>query len=363
MSEITSLLKKAVELEASDVHIKIDRRPFLRVHGMLQEDDSEPLHQEKLLKIIDEIIPEYLKKRFQQTREIDFSYAEGKDMRFRVNVFYTHGQPALAMRHVKTQIPTFQELHLPDLFGEIALSQRGVVVMTGTTGSGKSTTLAAMINHINMTERRRIITIEDPIEYLFEDIKSVISQREVGFDTAGFKTALKHVMRQDPDVIMVGEMRDAESFMAALTAAETGHLVLTTLHSGTANQAVNRILDFYPPEEQEQIRMALAGNLRAAICQRLIPSLDGAVVPAVEIMINTPTVRKLIEKNKLDVLSAAIETGTDEGMQTFNQAIYKWIKGGQITEEEGMRLATNPETLRMNLKGIFLDESRRILGE
>jgi pilus retraction protein PilT len=207
-----------------------------------------------------------------------------------------------------------------------------------------------------------MITLEDPIEYIFEDKQSVIEQREVGLDTLSFERALVHVMRQDPDVIMIGEMRDSQSFMAALAAADTGHLVITTVHTTTAYSAIGRILDFFPAHERDQIRRQIATTLCAIVCQRLVPSIAGGVVPAVEIMINSPTVRKFIEQNLLDKLAAAIETGTDEGMQTFNQALYKLVKAKVITEEEALNKATNPEALKMNFRGIFLDESRRILA-
>jgi pilus retraction protein PilT len=220
-----------------------------------------------------------------------------------------------------------------------------------------------MIHCINTTRRDRIITIEDPVEYIFKDIQSVITQREVGLDTPSFHSALKHVMRQDPDVIMIGEMRDQISLSVALSASETGHVVLTTLHSTTAAQAIHRILSFFPSEEREQVRLAVAANLAAILCQRLIPAIRGGVLPAVEIMLNTPTVHKLLLENKVEVLQAAIETGQEDGMQTFNQALYKMIKSGQITEKEGLAQSPSPEALKMNLQGIFLDEGHRILGE
>ena len=273
------------------------------------------------------------------------------------------GVPAVAMRHVKTAIPTFEELRLPSQIASFAHVPRGIILLAGTTGSGKSTTLASIIGEINRTQCRRIITIEDPVEYLFKDDKSIITQREVGLDTLAFDEALKHLMRQDPDVILIGEMRDMTSIRTALLASETGHLVLSTLHAGTADMAVPRMLDVFPAEEQDQIRMSLAGNLYGVVCQRLIKDVEDQAVPAVEIMINTPTVRKLLVKNQLDLLSAAVETGTDDGMQNFNQSIYELIKSGTITESEGMRFATNPESLRMNLQGIFLDEGRRILAQ
>jgi pilus retraction protein PilT len=219
-----------------------------------------------------------------------------------------------------------------------------------------------MIDYINHLERQRIITIEDPVEYLFRDHLSLITQREVGIDTQSFHAALVHIMRQDPDIIVIGEMRDETSFKTALDAAETGHLVFSTMHSGNAAVAVQRILQFFPTNEWEQARLALAGNLHAIICQRLLRGAQGGLFPAVELLINTSTVRKLIEKDRLDVISAAIETGVDDGMLTFNQSIYKLIKNGQVTEQEGMLHATNPAALRMNLQGIFLDEGKRILA-
>jgi twitching motility protein PilT len=263
---------------------------------------------------------------------------------------------------VKAHAPSFDELHLPEQLGEIASAERGIILVSGSTGCGKSSTLAAMIDHINQHEKCHIITLEDPIEYVFEDKQSVIEQREVGLDTLSFERALVHVMRQDPDVIMIGEMRDSQSFMAALAAADTGHLVLTTLHTTTAYSAIGRILDFFPAHERDQIRRQLAANLQAVICQRLVPAIAGSVVPAVEIMVNTPTVRKLLDENRLDTLFAAIETGGEDGMQTFNQSLYKLVKAEMITEENALARATNPDSLKMNFRGIFLDESRRILS-
>ena len=266
------------------------------------------------------------------------------------------------MRYVKTKVPSFKELNLPEQLGSIAKAERGIILVTGPTGCGKSSTLAAMVQYINENEKCHIITLEDPIEYIFEDKQSIIEQREIGLDTLSFERALVHVMRQDPDVIMIGEMRDSQSFMAALAAADTGHLVITTLHTTTASSAIGRTLDFFPAHERDQIRRQIASNLRAVVCQRLVPSIAGSVVPAVEIMINSPTVRKFLEQNLLDKLAAAIETSTDGGMQTFNQALFNLVKAKAITEEEALNKATNPEALKMNFRGIFLDESRRILA-
>ena len=362
MSIIKPLLEKAVAQDASDVHIKPHRVPCYRVHGTLVESGFEDVTPEHMTEIVRDIMPGYLVETYSSTHEADFSLQEEGVGRFRVNVFVSQGIPTIAMRYVKGTIPTFEKLRLPPQMKALANAERGIILLAGTTGSGKSTTMAALIGEMNRTQRNRIITIEDPVEYLFDDDQCVITQREIGLDTLSFENALKHILRQDPDVIFIGEMRDQNSIRTALLAAETGHLVLSTLHAGTCSQAVPRILDVFPDAEHDQIRMAIAGNLHAVICQRLVPDIQDSVIPAVEILLNTPTVRKLLEKNQLDVIAAAIETAGEDGIQTFNQSIYKHIKAGLITEKEGMRYATNPESLRMNLQGIFLDEGKRILG-
>ena len=362
MSILRELLQKAVSLEASDVHIKPRQTPFFRAHARLVESGFDVLSEKDIEQIVIDIMPAHLREPFRIGHEADFSHHEEGVGRFRTNVFLAQSAPTIAMRYVKSQIPTVEQLRLPIHLKELARVERGIILLSGTTGSGKSTTLAAIIGEINRTERSRVITIEDPVEYFFDDDQSLITQREVGLDTLGFHEALTRVMRQDPDVILIGEMRDRESIRTAMLAAETGHLVLSTVHSANASIAVPRILDMFPPDEREQMRMAIAENFHAIICQRLMPDVYGGVVPAVEIMINTSTVRKLIERNQLDVLSAAIETGKEDGMQSFNQSIYQLIKAGTITEAEGLRFATNPESLRMNLRGIFLDEGKRILA-
>lgn len=362
MSILRDLLKNAVELGASDIHIKTNRPAFFRINGTLRECEFEALDEAGMHELIGDIIPLHLTDSYAREHETDFSHYEEGAGRFRVNVFNAQGMPTIAMRHVKDRIPTFSTLRLPAQLSNMASVHRGIILLAGTTGSGKSTTLAAIIGEINRTQQRRIITVEDPIEYVFEDDQSVITQREVGIDTLSFENSLKHMMRQDPDVILIGEMRDTTSIRTAFLAAETGHLVLSTIHAGTADLAVPRMIDVFPSHEQTNVRMAIAANLHSIICQRLVPDVDGGVIPAVEILINTSTVRKLLEQGRLDTLSAAIQTGKEDGMQSFNQSIYEHIKEGLITETEGMRAATNPESLKMNLQGIFLDEGSRILG-
>jgi twitching motility protein PilT len=363
MEYLHSLLKFAVNMGASDVHIKPGHHATIRVAGELFPVQVDPPSREQVQELVRYILPKHLESRLEREKEVDFSYRHEALGRFRVNVYNQRGELALALRYVKAHIPSFAELHLPEeLMVKIAAAERGIVLVSGATGCGKSSTLATLIEHINQHEKCHIITLEDPIEFIFEDKQSVIEQREVGLDTLSFERALAHVMRQDPDVIMIGEMRDSQSFMAALAAADTGHLVLTTLHTTTAYAAIGRILDFFPAHERDQIRRQLATNLHAVICQRLVPAIAGGVVPAVEIMMNTPTVRKLIEDNRLDKLFAAIETGTEDGMQTFNQSLYNLVKAKMVTEEQALARATNPEALKMNFRGIFLDESRRILA-
>jgi len=355
------ILQTAIDGGASDAHIKTGTPVVFRINRRLVAIEAPTPTPEWMSKVVATIVPPHLKKRLEEDHEVDFSYFVPALGRFRTNLFQQRGEYCLSMRHVKTRIPTFEELGLLESLKQTAESPRGIVLLSGATGCGKSTTLAAMVEHINATVKKHIITLEDPIEFIFEDNQSVIEQREVGLDTLSFEYGLKHILRQDPDIIMIGEMRDAISFSAAMSAADTGHLVLSTLHTANAAQAIGRIMDFFKPDERDQVRRQLAATWQAVVCQRLVNAINGGITPALEIMINTATVRKLIEENRLEKLPAAIETGVEEGMQNFNQALYNLVKERKITEKEALAKATNPQALEMNFKGIFLDEARRIL--
>jgi twitching motility protein PilT len=362
MEMFQRILKTAVEGGASDVHLKIGTPVVFRINRQLIAIECPYPTQEWLNSIVQQITPSHLNSKLEEQREIDFSYFLPGTGRFRTNLFQQRGQWCLAMRFVKTMVPSFEELGLLPQLKKIAEAPRGIVLVSGSTGCGKSTTLAAMVEHINANFKKHLITLEDPIEYVFEDNQSVIEQREVGLDTLSFNHALMHVLRQDPDIIMIGEMRDSISFTAAMSAADTGHLVLSTLHTTNASQSISRILDFFKAEEREQIRRQLSGCLQAVICQRMVTNVSGSMVPAMEILINTPTIKKLIEENRLDKLAVAIETGTEDGMLNFNQSLFQLVKDGRISQKEALAKATNPQALEMNFKGIFLDEGRRILG-
>ncbi len=356
------ILNTAIEGGASDVHIKIGHAVIFRINRQLIAIECPFPTSEWMNKIVRAIVPPHALTRLEEEREVDFSFYEPGVGRFRTNLFQQKGEFCLAMRYVKTKVPSFEELGLLPVLRKIAESPRGIVLLSGSTGCGKSTTLAAMIEHINAGFKKHIVTLEDPIEFVFEDNQSIVEQREVGLDTLSFEHGLKHILRQDPDIIMVGEMRDSGSFSAAMSAADTGHLVLSTLHTTTASQSITRILDFFKADEREQIRRQLAGTLQAVICQRMVNTLNGSLTPALEIMINTSTVKKLIEENRLDKLALAIEMGTDDAMQNFNQALFQLVKDRKVSEKEALAKASNPQALEMNFKGIFLDEGRRILG-
>ncbi len=356
------ILHAAVESHASDIHLKVGHPVAVRINRQLLAVDAPEPTDEWLEKVLGHVVPKHLKPSLEKERETDFSYYVQGVGRFRTNVFQHGGKWAMALRHVKSQVPNFDQLGLVPLCKDLAESPRGIILLAGTTGSGKSTTLAAMIEHVNENFKRHIITLEDPIEYVFEDNQSIVEQREIGLDTESFARGLKSVLRQDPDIIMIGEMRDSISFQAAISAADTGHLVLSTLHTTNAATSVGRILDFFQPDERDTIRRQLSTTLRAVICQRMVPTVDGKVTPAQEVMLNSPVVRKMIEENRLEKLAAAIETGRDDGMQSFNQALYDLVKVNKVTREAALEKATNAQALEMMFQGIFLSSGSRILG-
>ena len=360
--EIEELLKTMVEKDASDLHIKVGSPPVFRVDNVLTQM-GEKVTNEDTKNMLRRILDDRRREIFEEKGDLDTSYSLSGVGRFRVNVYYQRGSIGIAIRRVKTDILSFEELHLPPILKEIALIPRGLVLVCGTAGSGKSTTLASMIKYINENRKSHIVTIEDPIEFLFQDKNSIITQREIGIDTESFYTALRHVIRQDPDVIMIGELRDEETFHIAINAAETGHLVLSSLHAIDSSQVINRILDFFPPEEHYQIRSQLALNLKASIVQRLCRKKGGGLIPAVEVMKVNLTVSRLIKENKIDRIPQAIQSGKEDGMQTFNHSLIGLIKSGFITLEEGMAKSSQPELLEMAMKGIVLDEEKQILGE
>lgn len=356
--ELIEILQMGVMGEASDWHIIEGRNVSLRVGGTLAEVDFLVTRT-----FMEELMTDIMSKEkileFRDNRDADFSFEEPNVGRFRANMHQERGRLALTLRHVKDQIPPRDELGLPAIIHDLTHTPRGIIFVTGITGSGKSTTLACMVEHMNATQQRHIITVEDPIEYSFDDRNCVIEQREIGIDTVSFPSALRHVLRQDPDVIVIGEMRDRVTFETALTAAETGHLVLTTLHTMDASQSIIRILDMYAENEREVVRKSLAGHLKAIICQRLLPCAGSDKrVPACEVMINTPIISKLISENRIDKLSSAINASADDGMLSFDRSIYELIQAKQVSKEDGMDYATNPEALQMNLRGIFLNADK-----
>ncbi|WP_050727411.1 type IV pilus twitching motility protein PilT [Vulgatibacter incomptus] len=354
--ELNEILTVALRGGASDIHLKSGLPPIFRVDGRLMPvKDARRLPPEEIARMAFSIMNEYQRERFKQTNECDLAYGVPGLGRFRVNVFQQRGTVGVVFRVIPFRIQSIEQLMLPPILGKIALEPRGLILVTGTTGSGKSTTLAAMIDHINNVESDHIMTIEDPIEFLLRDKNSIINQREVGVDTISFGQALKSALRQDPDVILVGEMRDLETIETSLTASETGHLVMSTLHTVDATETINRIISVFPPYQQKQVRLQLASVLRAVISQRLVPRADGkGRVAAVEVMICTARVRELIEdKDRTKEIADAIAQGhLSYGMQTFDQSLMSLLKAKLITYEEALRQATNPDDFALRLSGI-----------
>ncbi len=354
--EINDLLKLAVTQSASDLHIKVGSPPILRIAGELTPLVSENrITQQDAMKIAFTVMSPGQREIFKKKNEIDLAYSVPGLGRFRCNIFLQRGTIGIVFRIIPIKIPSFEELNLPDVLKKIAMEERGLVLVTGTTGSGKSTTLAAMIDYINSNRTCNVITIEDPIEYLHRDKKSIVNQREIGSDTESFGKALRSALRQDPDVILVGEMRDFETIQTALVAAETGHLVFSTLHTIDATETVNRIIAVFPPYQHKQVRIQLASVIKGIISMRLIPRADGkGRVPAVEVLVATATIRDCImDPDKTKLIPDVIAQGKIHyGMQTFDQSLFDLFKSGLVTYEEAMRRATNPDDFALKVKGV-----------
>jgi len=346
-----SLLKEMKEIGASDLHIVPGVSPVFRVNGELRLSENEKITPERSKSLIYSLMTEGQREKFEKYREMDFSFGISGIGRFRINVHYQRRSVACAIRLIPYNIPSLSDLNLPPILADLALKEKGLILVTGPTGCGKSTTLAAMVEIINEKRACHIITIEDPIEYLHSHKRSVVEQREVGEDTLSFASALKYALREDPDVILIGEMRDLETIATAITAAETGHLILATLHTPDAPQAIDRVIDVFPPYQQPQVRTQLSSSLQAIISQRLLPRRDGkGRIPAVELLITTSAVSNLIRSDKIYQLYTTMETGSKFGMQTMDQALRDLVKGGQISLSVALRAARDPKNLRESLR-------------
>ncbi|MCS6896347.1 MAG: PilT/PilU family type 4a pilus ATPase [Nitrospira sp.] len=357
--DVRSLLRVMVDHEASDLYLTVDAPPIYRVHGSTQPTDAPPCTNDQLEALALALMRGQQRGEFEEKMEMNLALYYKELGRFRVNIFRQRGNVGLVFRHIKAEIQTIDELQLPPIVKDIAMTKRGLVLVVGATGSGKSTTLAAMIDHRNTVQAGHIVTVEDPIEFVHQHKKSIVTQREVGFDTLNFQNALKNALRQAPDVILIGEVRDTETMEAAITFAETGHLCLATLHSNNANQAIERIMNFFPQERHTQIYLQLSLNLRAIISQRLIPSLDGRRVPALEIMLDTPRIKDLIKKAEVDTLKEAMEQGYEEGCQTFDRVLFQLYKDNRISLEQALINADSANNLRLKIKleGLKGDEA------
>lgn len=351
-----NLLQLAVDNGASDIHIKSHKPALLRISGKLQPVDMDSLTVNQILSFIESSCPPQFYERWQSDNQVDYSHRVEDVGRFRVSAFYQRGTPSIVFRHVNDRPPTLEQLnHEPEVFIDLCTQNDGIFLVCGPTGSGKSSTLAAMLNWINHNLERHIVSLEDPIEFTYSDVRSSFNQREVGIDTPSFEMGLTSVLRQDPDIILIGEMRDSVTFNTALSAAETGHYVFGTLHSANAQQAVQRLFEFYPPDQHFGLRRQIANTLRATVTQKLVPALEGGKrLPVVEIFRVDSLARNVITEGAFEKIPAVLEASKDSGSKSFNQDLYRLIKGGKISKAVGLAASPNPKALEMNLKGIFL---------
>ncbi|MBI5769012.1 MAG: PilT/PilU family type 4a pilus ATPase [Verrucomicrobia bacterium] len=355
---MNDLLKLAVDSGVSDVIIKSNKPGYVRLAGKLKPVDMDPITNAEANAWVEEHVPKVFRSRWDDEGQVDFAYAWEGIGRFRVNAFHQRGLVSIVLRNIKSTVPTFEQLGLgptADALIKLAQSKDGILLVCGATGSGKSSTMAAMMNWINHNLDKHIVTIEDPIEYTFSDGQCLFQQREIGLDVPSFELAIKAVLRQNPDIILVGEMRDRETFETAIGAAETGHLVFSTMHAATVAQSLTRLFEFFPAEEVVQARRAIAGSLRGFICQKLVPTIDGnARVPANEILYADATVKNLILEGQNEKIQGLLESNADSATFSFNKDIYRLWKEGRVSKQDALKFSPNPQQLEMNMKGIFI---------
>ena len=357
VDEFNTWLGHLVNSDGSDLHVKVGSPPMIRLRGVLRRVERDPLTAADTQALVASIVPPDRRRRLDEEGEVDFAHSVNGVGRFRVNAFRQRGSVSIVLRKLRFGGPEFSEIGLPEVCRRLADEQRGLILVTGPTGSGKTTTLSAMIEHINRTRAVHVVTIEDPIEVVYEDKVASINQREVGLDTQSFLGALRVALRQDPDVILIGEMRDPDTVRTALQAAETGHLVLSTLHTLDATETVNRIVDFFPPHQQQQIRYTLSGSLRGIISQRLLPAVEGDRIPAVEVLVNTGRIQeRIVDSHTTSEIREVIKDGEYYGMQTFEQSLLKLVQTGQVAVEEAMLATTDPHDFRLMLEQAGITE-------
>lgn len=358
------LLYLAVENGASDIVVKSDKPAYIRLHGALEPVDMPPIDGETVLDFVVNNLPGNYKEVWEMEGQVDFAYFLERAGRFRVNAFLQRGTVSIVFRHIKSKIPEFEELDLDEeVLLNLAKEKDGIVFVCGATGSGKSTTLACLLNWVNHNMDKHVVTLEDPIEFNFIDAKSVFQQREVGIDAPSFQKALKAVLRQNPDMILIGEMRDKDTFETALAAAETGHLVFTTLHAASAQQAITRLFEYFPADQHPLVQRKLSECLRGIVVQKLLPNLEGdGRVPAQEILIGDSVVRSTIRDGRFDKIGTLLDVNGDNGSRSFNKELLRLIRAGKVSKKTALENSPNPQALEMNLKGIFLSEGNRILG-